>query len=309
MSNLPRTNPGAGNARLLMLCSVAFFIGNTMIIRLLGTMYSVDSWLVSAFRFVVGFGLVLVPLVPGRPLSLSALVRNPWVIARGVIGGISIVIYYETIVLLGAGRATFLNNTYIIIAAILAAVFLREKLRPLVLGAIFTGTIGIALLTGMTLQSWSIRAADLLALLGALMAGTVVVIIRKLHQRESTRTIFAGQCAWGMLFAVVPATNTWETPTAVAAGLLVTCAVFAGFGQLAMTAAYRLVPVAEGALLQMLTPVGIGIGGALFFNETYTLFEATGAVLIVLSCILASTTRQKPVPGSGHKDPVEPNLP
>mgnify|MGYP000626730934 CR=1 FL=1 len=48
-------------------------------------------------------------------------------------GGIGIYVTYLTVVKLGAGRAVFISNTYVVWGALLAAWMLREKLRPAVL--------------------------------------------------------------------------------------------------------------------------------------------------------------------------------
>jgi drug/metabolite transporter (DMT)-like permease len=39
--------------------------------------------------------------------------------------------------------------------------------------------------------------------------------------------------------------------------------------------------VAEGSLMQILVPLGIAAGGAVFFHERFTLHELAGAALIL----------------------------
>ncbi|MDQ5978210.1 MAG: hypothetical protein QG602_1184, partial [Verrucomicrobiota bacterium] len=70
-------------------------------------------------------------------------------------------------------------------------------------------------------------------------------------------------------------------------GLAVTAiaSITAAVGQLAMTRAFRDLSVAEGSLLQMLVPVGIAVGGVVFFHERFSSNELIGAALI-----LAGTT-------------------
>ena len=49
---------------------------------------------------------------------------------RGVLGGIGVYLTYLTVVKLGAGRATFISNTYVVWGALLAAWLLKEALHP-----------------------------------------------------------------------------------------------------------------------------------------------------------------------------------
>jgi drug/metabolite transporter (DMT)-like permease len=119
------------------------------------------------------------------------------------------------------------------------------------------------------------------------------VIIRKLHQTETTGSIFAAQCVWGLAIAAVPAVLNWETPGPGALVVLVLSGLLAGVGQLTMTASYRLLPVAEGSLYQLLLPLGIGIGSALIFAERYSAADGVGSVLIIGGCLLTMRTRPR----------------
>jgi drug/metabolite transporter (DMT)-like permease len=48
-----------------------------------------------------------------------------------------------------------------------------------------------------------------------------------------------------------------------------------------MTLAFRHLPAGEGSLWQMLVPVGVAIGGWLFFHERFSAPELVGAALIL----------------------------
>jgi drug/metabolite transporter (DMT)-like permease len=63
-------------------------------------------------------------------------------------------------------------------------------------------------------------------------------------------------------------------------------ALCAGTGQILMTRAFRDLPVGEGSLLQMLVPLGIAVGGALFFHERFLPHELFGATLILVGSAL-----------------------
>jgi drug/metabolite transporter (DMT)-like permease len=210
---------------------------------------------------------------------------------RGIVGGIGVYLYYVTIVHLGAGRATFISNTYVVMGALLAVVVLREPLsRALIVGSVVS-LFGLALLTGMIASRPSVGLYDGLAMVGALASAVVIVTIRQLHRTEHTATIFGAQCFYGLLFCLVPTAARFAMPPVAAWALLVASALCAGAGQLTMTRAYRDLTVARGSLLQMLVPLGIAGGGALFFDERFQTHELVGAALILGGTLVTMTRR------------------
>jgi drug/metabolite transporter (DMT)-like permease len=108
-----------------------------------------------------------------------------------------------------------------------------------------------------------------------------VITIRQLHATEHTSTIFAAQCIYGLLICAIPAVLHPQALSTLAWVMMSIAGMFAALGQIAMTRAFRDLPVAEGSLLQMLVPLGIAVGGAVFFNEHFALHELIGAALIL----------------------------
>lgn len=273
------SDPRHRRAVFLMLLSAASFTANVLLVRALGQMGCSNIWLVSCARFVVG--LAMIAAVYWREFQPVHLVRSRKLIERGVIGGFGVYLTYVCVVKLGAGRATFIGNTYVIWGALLAAWMLREKLRPGVLIGGVAALAGLGLLTNVFSTSAHPGPYDLLAFVAAWLSAYVVVTIRQLHDTEHTATIFAAQCVYGLIICGLPAGLTYlPVPPAVWTVLLI-AGVTAGIGQLAMTRAFRDLPVAEGSLIQMLVPLGIALGGMVFFGERFTLHEFIGAALIL----------------------------
>lgn len=264
---------------MLMLLSAGCFTATVLLVRALGAMNAANIWLVSCARFVVGVGLIV--LVYRREFQPAHLFRNSKLIQRGLIGGIGVYLTYLTVVKLGAGRATFIGNTYVIWGALLAAWMLKEKLRPSVIVGGVAALAGIGLLTNMFSNEAHPGLYDALAVVAALLSAHVVVTIRQLHDTEHTSTIFAAQCVYGLLICSVPAALTYQPLSTGAWVIMLVASVAAGAGQLTMTRAFRDLPVAEGSLIQMLVPLGIAVGGMVFFHEHFALHEVFGAALIL----------------------------
>ncbi|HWA26512.1 MAG TPA: DMT family transporter [Lacunisphaera sp.] len=263
----------------LMLLSASAFTANVLLVRALSDLHFANIWLVSCARFLVGLGVVAVVYrEEWRPLHL---VRNAKLIQRGLAGGIGVYLTYLCVVKLGAGRATFINNTYVIWGALLAAWVLRERLQPALLvgGAMALG--GLALLTNILGSGTRPGVYDALAVASALISAWVVVTIRQLHATEHSSTIFAAQCLYGLVLCGLPACLQLQPISGVGLAVTAVASLAAAVGQLAMTRAFRDLSVAEGSLLQMLVPVGIAAGGVGFFHEHFSLHELAGATLIL----------------------------
>lgn len=285
MSSLASAAPHAARSgRRLMLLAAGCFVTNVLLIRALGGAGG-DVWTTTALRF--GAGLALCLAFQWRSLDAVALFTRPRLILRGLAGGAATYGLYLSIVHIGAGRAVFLNNTYVILSSLLAVWMLREHFRVSLAAGSFVALLGLGLLTGALFGTFSVGIYDWVAIASALAAAWIVVAIRQLHQEGvPTVTIFASQCVYGLLLCApfLIAQGTLPSPGAglglIAAGLL------AGAGQLAMTSAFRDLTVAEGTLIQMIVPLGIAAGGIVFFGEELGWSGFIGGLLIVGGSVL-----------------------
>jgi drug/metabolite transporter (DMT)-like permease len=293
----PAVAPPQSHARgvALMLVSASLFATSVLLIRAVGRTEAVNVWLISAVRFVVGLGLCFT--VYHGEFQPVRMFRQRLLIERGLLGGASVCAYYVALLRIGAGRATFINSTYLIWGGLFAVWALRERFRwPLGVGAV-AALGGLGLLTNTFASAGATPGwFDLLALGTALASGWIVVTIRKLHATEHTATIFGSQCAYGLVVCALPALWNLQPLSATALLLLVSAGLLAGFGQLAMTSAYRSLTVAEGSLIQMVVPIGIAAGGMAFFAERFRPSEMLGAGLILAGTALPLVHRRQTAP-------------
>jgi|688.fasta_scaffold242055_1 drug/metabolite transporter (DMT)-like permease len=281
--HLKSDDPFDRRSVMLMLASVILFAVNTLLVRAVALHVSAaDGWMASFFRGVVGLAVVFLMYGAGRGLRASRLVMGKWVIIRGVVGALSIVAFYVTVVKLGAGRAVVLNLTYPMFATIIAALWLKETLtRAAVLWTV-VGFLGLVLFLGMDGNLAGVSAYDWLALAGALGAGWVVVIIRRLRNEEHPATIYASQALYSMVLASPAAVHLGDLPMITWAGLA-GGAVIVTFAQLVMTKAYQSMSVSRGSSLQMLLPLATSLGGFLCFGETFEPIELVGAMITLIA--------------------------
>lgn len=268
---------------IFMMLSVLCFTANTLFLKYLGSVRGVDYSLAMLVRAVVGVIIVFFFFNTRRPLEIRAAIFHPRLILRGILGILGTAAFYWTIPELGAGKATLIGTTYVLFAAIFAAIFLGEHLSRKKSGWLLLAFAGIAFLTGTDISNGRVLGfAEFVALGGALTAGWVVGLIRQLTLTYSNSTIYFSQCFWIML-TVIPLTffrATW--PGWGDLGILVIAGAAGGYGQIAMVQAYRHLEVAKGASIQMILPITASLGGFLLFDERFTAIQLAGAAFTVL---------------------------
>ncbi len=268
---------------LLMLTSVVLFAANTLIIRAISLHYPVvDGWIATIFRGAVGLIVVFSVFGNGRGLESKRLFTGRLITIRGIVGAFSIVAFYITIVKIGAARAVILNLTYPIFATIIAAWWLKEKLSRGAMVWMVVGFCGLVIFLSEDGQLLRPSAYDLLALAGAVGAGWVVVIIRRLRHEEHPSTIYASQAFYSLAIALPAAGKLSSVPASAWYGLTA-AAVIVTIAQLVMTRAYQFMSVSRGSSLQMLLPLVTALGGLLFFDETFHRWEIAGALVTLLA--------------------------
>ena len=124
---------------------------------------------------------------------------------------------------------------------------------------------------------------DIFAVIGAAAGGLCVVMIRHLRHSETTSTIFASQCIFTLIIAIVSASDRLLIYNAQAFMLTLLAAATVVGGQLAITESFRHINVAKGSILQMLTPALTVALSALFIGEHFSILELTGGAVILFS--------------------------
>lgn len=280
-----------------MIGSAILFAGNTLLIRAASLAApGADGWLATLFRGAVGIGLLVVFYSGGRGFSVKRMFTNRLVVMRGLIGCFGIITFYITIVELGAGRAIVINLTYPMFATVIAAFWLKEQVRMATRWWLGIALAGLVIFLSDEKMSVAPSPYDLLGLAGALSAGWVVVIIRKLRNEEHPATIYGAQASCSLLLGLPFAARVPELPLA-GWGLLALGAVLVTFAQLIMTSAYQRLSIAQGASLQMTLPIFTAVGGFFWFGETFKIHELVGAV-VTLIAIWRVAGRKRKLPPS-----------
>lgn len=266
-----------------MLTSALLFAGNTLLIRgasLAST--GANGWQATLFRGAVGIAILCVFYTGGRGFEWRRMFSNRLVIMRGLIGCFGIICFYITITELGAGRAIVINLTYPMFATVIAAFWLGEKVRVATRWWLVAAMAGLVIFLSDAKMNLAPSPYDLLGLLGALSAGWVVVIIRKLRNQEHPATIYGAQAGASLLLGLPFIGKVPELPFA-GWSLLALGAVVVTFAQLIMTSAYQRLSIAQGASIQMTLPIFTALGAYVFFGEKFQKHELAGAMIVLFA--------------------------
>ena len=134
---------------------------------------------------------------------------------------------------------------------------------------------------------------ELLAIIGAIFCGITVVIIRKLHETQTSYEIFFSQCAIGAMMFIVPAGLGSFSIGRFEIIILLAIGIIAAVGQLIMTQGFRYLPVKIASVLAISELIFNYTAGIFIFEESFTLRALIGSVLIFGACLLALLSREK----------------
>lgn len=283
------------NGYTLMALSIFLFAINALLMSFVGQQFTVDAWSMNLYRSASGIAVLLLFFAPKGNVQWSQLVYNPMLILRGILGGVGIPLYYFTIIHLGAGKATLVNCTYPLFATLVAWVCLKENINKAQLLFLLLAFLGMSFFLGVDWQSDQVGFVDLLAVIGAVVAGGVVVTIRFLKRTQTSATIYAGQCTYGLIIAVIPFIFISEDLAITPILLLLLGGVVVAFGQICMTQAYQYLSVGTGSATQLLLPIVTAIGSFFLFGESFSMLEVIGGAITLLACwrvvVLASKVK------------------
>jgi drug/metabolite transporter (DMT)-like permease len=276
---------------LLLLCSALGFSGMSVLVKLGGEVLPVAMLVLArgAVSLVLSVGMVMrsgVPMWGNDPRRL---------IGRGLLGLGGLACFFYAVTALPLAEATVLHYMNPIFTAIVAAVWLGERVDRRLVFAIaiaLAGTVLVvrpgALFGVHEALSWKGVAA---ALGGATFSAFAYTTVRSLSRTEHPDVI-----VFYFSLVATPATlpfaiADWQTPTASGWMILIGIGVTTQFGQIFLTRGLTLVPAARGTTVGYIQIVFAATWGWLLFHESPTVWTFVGALLVVISTMLILTKR------------------
>lgn len=238
------------------------------------------------YRSIFGFLLILV-VTQGNRLSLKT--RHLKLhLSRSVLGFLSLIMFFYAITHLPLATAVTLNYTSPLFLALFTTLWLREKVRPVLILAILLGFVGVVLLLNPSLHRDEL-VAGISGLSSGILAGFIYLQVTRLGRlgEPEWRTVFyftlvcsLGAGLW-MLAQDFHPVRLSDLPLLLAMGMSATLA------QLAMTRAYRKGNSLVSGSLAYTTVVFASLFGIVLWQELLSVGQWLAIGLIIASGILS----------------------
>jgi len=269
---------------LWMLVAGLFFAIMGVCVKLGAARYS--SAELVFYRSLFGFLTILAILLISRKTFATPLWKAH--LSRGISGFVALMLFFYAITALPLATAITLNYTAPLFLAAFTTLLLREPIKPLLLGAIVLGFLGIALLLSPTLHREELLAG-MLGLASGLIAGFAYLQVSQLGRmgEPEWRTVFYFTLVCTLGSGLWMLAQDFHQVALADLPLLVGMGASATLAQLAMTRAYRKGdPLVAGSMAYS-TVVLASLFGIALWGETLSMESWLGIVLIILSGVIS----------------------
>lgn len=254
---------------------------------------TVSNYGIPVFEIVAARALVslIISYIDVKRKRISIWGNNrPLLIARGAVGTMALFCVYYSITTLPLAEATILQYVHPVFTALIAFLFLREKVQ---LSTAICIALSLAGLSVMVYPNFDASiSADLpmssvaIALLGAFGSSIAYVIVRKLSRTEDSSVIIFYFPLMALPVSIILIFDSFVMPSFWVMFLLVLVGIFTQIGQLGLTKAMRTQSAGKASAYSYVQIVFTAILGAVLFNEIPTIWTFFGGVLIVTGAMV-----------------------
>jgi drug/metabolite transporter (DMT)-like permease len=267
---------------VMMFISAIFFSCMAILVKMLSS--SVPAAEIIFFRAFISLAIIMGMVAAGK-VKFSVKNRGKTVF-RGVMGGISLILYFNAITLTSVSNAVLLSYTYPIFASIFSNVYLNEKLTKEKILFIISAFAGMFLIFQFDYSALNI--GDVLALVSGFTSGLAVVSIRELRKTESSWMIVLSFVFFGTVFSLFSLPGNFIMPSTSSLTVLLLIGLLGTAGQLFQTSAFKLCSTALGGVISMSSVIITMALGIMIFRDSLTINMMIGGVLIFASATFFS---------------------
>jgi drug/metabolite transporter (DMT)-like permease len=226
-------------------------------------------------------GLLLLSPLLWRTGGLAAVKtrRLPQHIARNTIHFGAQLGWFFALTLIPIGQVVAIEFTMPIWTAILAAMFLGERMTSFKVAAIVLGIVGVVMIVRPA--TGEINPGQLIALAAAVGFGTSVAMVKSLTRTEQTVTIIFYMLAVQAAGSLLPALYVWQWPSLTIWGWAVVVAFCGTFSHYCMARALLYADASVVVPMDFLRVPLTALMGWLLYSERLDAFTVLGAALIL----------------------------
>ncbi|MEK9662080.1 MAG: DMT family transporter [Alphaproteobacteria bacterium] len=276
------------NVKGVLLVAAAAASAATMhnIIRYMTVDQGFHSFEVAFFRNAMGL-IIFVPVLFRHGFSLFRTTRLPWHLGRSAVNATAMLCWFSALALIPVGDATAVSLIGPVFVAILAMIFLGEKVGVRRWVGILVAVAGAAVVVrpgvvDVNLGTW-------LVLISMVLVSGSKAIAKWLSQYDTPTTIVAYVTLLMTPITLVPALFVWQWPTLAQLPWLVAIGLLGTTGHLLFTNAYRLADVSLVDPASFMRMVWAALISYFVFDEFPDAYTWTGAAIIVIGTTWMAT--------------------
>lgn len=205
-------------------------------------------------------------------------------ILRGLVGVTSMGLYFMSLEYLPIGNAVSLRYTSPIFAAILAVIFLKEKIYNIQWLYFIMAFVGVVMIKGFNTDVNFLGVS--LILISAFFSGLVYVVITKIGNQDHP-VVIVNYFMWiSTILGGLLSIFYWQTPKGIEWILLLSLGVFGYYGQLFMTKAYQIGAANKVVPLKYVEVIFTMVLAIIWFGDVYPILSVFGTILVIIALIL-----------------------
>lgn len=276
------------NAVVLLIVSNVFF-GVLPVLVKMASRAGYSAMQETFCRFAVGLlGTALLGVFGWQSLRV---VNRPWVLARGILGAVSVIGYFIALQTTSAGVGTLLNYTYILWANVFAVVFFGQRPPRFFFVSLAVAAAGVCLVLNARLDHLGI--GEMAGIFSGLTGGAAVLAIKRCRETDTALTVFGSFSVFSFVFSIaalvagpgwIGPLSAWKAPDPGGLGLLVMIGLVSMAAQVLFSEALGWTSLALGSFLTLSVPVLAAIFGLFFLGEPLTPYFGSGLVLVLAAC-------------------------
>ncbi|PVZ65427.1 DMT family transporter [Pelagibaculum spongiae] len=279
--------------RYMVLSALGFAL-MTACVKVVGN-YGIPVLEIVAARAIVS---LVISYVDVRRKKLSIWGNNkPLLIARGCAGALALMCVYFAVTSLPLAEATILQYLYPVFTAILALVFLKERVRPTTIICILLCITGLLvmvrpdfILGGVISEATASLPliSVMAALLGAFGSAVAYVIVKKLSRSEDSSVIifYFPLIALPISMLLLLLADNFVLPNLEVLGLMVLIGIFTQIGQVGLTKAMQTEAASSATAYSYVQVIFSMLLGWALFSELPTYWTWIGGGLIISGALI-----------------------
>ena len=267
----------------VLMCTSAFLFSAMQIpISLSGTTIPIMEQVF--FRNIVTLILSFILIIRSGGSLFGTKKNQPLLFVRSTFGFLGLITQFYAVAHANQGDVSTMMKLSPFMITLWAAIFLKEKIRKVQIPALLIAFLGAAFVANPAFNSNLLPL--FMAFLCAFFSSVSYTLLAYFKNKVDGRTIIMHFSTFCVLACIPFMIFDFVMPTFKELLLLLLIGVFGGFGQIALTYAYRLATAAEISIYNYSGIVFSIILGYVFLGEVLDVTSVIGCALVIIAALI-----------------------